>query len=110
MDLNSQKEALDRDAREQRIELALEKLEALQARIGQPRSRLMNLMQIKEAVDKVLHETCTERWIITEIHTVIADRFAQATRGRPGPHTAYVLHQQLCFTLQWRSDAGALLN
>lgn len=30
--------------------------------------------------------------------------------SRPGPHTAYVRHQQLRFTLQWRSDAAALLN
>jgi hypothetical protein len=107
---SSQKEALDRATREQRIELAVEKLEALKARIGQPRSRLMNLKQIKEAVDKVLHETRTERWIVTEIHALTAERFAQATRGRPGPKTAYVRHQQVRFTLQWRSDAQALLN
>jgi len=107
---SSQKEALDRATREQRIELAVEKLEALKARIGQPRSRLMNLKQIKEAVDMVLHETRTERWIVTEIHAVTAERFAQATRGRPGPKTAYVRHQQVRFTLQWRSDAQALLN
>ncbi|MGC8520158.1 MAG: IS1634 family transposase [Steroidobacteraceae bacterium] len=107
---SSQKEALDRATRERRIDLAVEKLQALQARIGQPRSRLMNLKQIKEAVDKVLHETRTERWIITEIHTSTENRFAQATRGRPGPQTAYVRHEQVRFTLQWRSDAQALLH
>ena len=107
---SSQKEALDRVAREQHITLAVEKLEALQARMGQPRSRLMNLKQINEAVQKLLHETHTERWIITEVQSVAESRFAQATRGRPGPKTAYVRHQQLRFTLQWRSDTQALLN
>lgn len=107
---SSQKEARDRATRESRIALAVEKLEALQARIGQPRSRLMNLKQIEEAVQKLLQETHTERWISTEVQVVTEDRFAQATRGRPGPKTAYVRHQQLRFTLQWRSDAQTLFN
>ena len=107
---SSQKEALDRAAREQRIALAVEKLEALQARIGKPHSRLMNLKQIQAAVHKLLHQTHTEHWILAEVQVVTEDRFAQAIRGRPGPKTAYVRHPQLRFTLRWRSDAQALLN
>jgi transposase len=107
---SSQKEAIDRATREQRIEFAVEKLEALKVRIGQPRSRLMNLKQIREAVDKVLHETHTEHWIIAEIQSIAKERFDQATPGRPGPQTAYVRRHEERFSLHWRSDAESLLN
>ena len=64
---SSQKEALDRGAREQRIEAAEKALHALSARIGQPRSRLNTVSQVMEAVQKVLREKQAEPWIKAEV-------------------------------------------
>jgi transposase len=107
---SSQKEALERGARANRIEAAQKALEALSARIGQPRSRLKTFNQVTEAVQKVLHENQVERWIKTEVKVLEEDRFTQAARGRPGPQTAYVRQKHQKFSLHWQSDAQALLD
>jgi transposase len=107
---SSQKEALERGARANRIEAAQKALEALSGRIGQPRSRLKTFNQVTEAVQKVLHENQVERWIKTQVKVVEEDRFTQAKRGRPGPQTAYVRQIHQNFSLHWQSDAQVLLD
>jgi transposase len=107
---SSQKDALDRSAREYRIEAAEKALQALSTRIGQARSRLLTESQVAEAVQKIIHEKQVARWIKTEVKVVEEDRFTQAKPGRPGPQTAYVRHQQQHLSLQWQSDAQALLE
>jgi transposase len=105
---SSQKEALDRKVREQRIQAADLALQELNERIGQPRKRLNTVEQVTAAVQKILREHQVERWIKADVKIVEEERFTQAKRGRPGPQTAYVRHiyQRPC--LQWRSDAQAL--
>jgi len=107
---SSQKEALDRMAREHRIEAADKALQALAARIGQPRSRLITVKQVNEAVQKLLRDKQVDGWIKTEVTVLEEDRFSQAKPGRPGPQTAYVKHKQLRLSLHWQSDAQALLD
>jgi hypothetical protein len=107
---SSQKEALDRSAREHRIAAAEKALEALSARIGQPRSRLMTIVQVSDAVQKILREKHVEPWIKTEFRVLDEDRYTQAARGRPGPQTAYVRHIHQNVSLHWQSDAQALLD
>jgi transposase len=107
---SSQKETLDRQIREHRVQAADQALQELSERIGQPRKRLSTVEQVTTAVQKVLREHQVESWIKVEVRVVEEERFAQAKRGRPGPQTAYVrhLHQRPC--LQWKSDAQALLD
>jgi len=107
---SSQKEALDRSIREQRLDAAKKGLEALSARIGRPHSRLMSLKQVTEAAQKVLQETHAQRWVATEVKVLEEDRFAQAKRGRPGPQTAYVRRTHQRLSLHWQSNAQALLD
>jgi transposase len=107
---SSQKEALDRGAREHRIEAAEKGLQALSARIGQPRSRLNTVNKIMDAVQKVLSEERVEQWIQAEVKVVEEERFTQAKRGRPGPQTAYVRHNHQNLSLHWQSNSQALLD
>lgn len=107
---SSQKDALDRTARKHRIEAAQKALESLSARIGQPRSRLMIVDQVTEAVQKVLREHRVERWITTEVSVIAEEHFSQAKRGRPGPGTAYVRHTEERPQLRWQTDAQAVLD
>jgi transposase len=105
---SSQKEALDRGAREHRIAAAEQALQALSARIGQPRSRLLTVVQVTEAVQAILREKQVERWIKTDFIVVEQARFTQAKPGRPGPQTGYVRHLHQLVSLRWQSNVQAL--
>ena len=105
---SSQKEALDRKAREHRVQAADQALQELSERIGQPRKRLNTAEQLTAAVQKILREHQVERWIKTDVKILEEERFTQAKCGRPGPQTAYVRHIHQRPRLQWQSDAQAL--
>ena len=107
---SSQKETLDRLAREHRIEAADKALQALAARVGAPRSRLKSLEQVSAAAQKILQEKQVERFIRAEVTLLEEERFTQATRGRPGPRTAYIRHPHQRPVLHWQSDAQARLD
>jgi transposase len=107
---SSQKAAIDGSARVRRIETAQKALEALLARIGQPRSRLNTIDQVTETVQKILREKQVERWIKTEVKVIEEEHFTQAKPGRPGPRTAYVRRARQQLSLHWHCDAQALLD
>jgi transposase len=107
---SSQKDTLDRAAREHRIAAADRALQALSARVGAPRSRLKNLEQVNAAAQKILTEKQVERFIHAEVTLLEEEHFTQATRGRPGPRTAYIRHPHQRPVLHWQSDAQALLD
>jgi transposase len=107
---SSQKETLDRAAREHRIAAADKALQALAARVGAPRSRLKSPEQVSAAAQKILQEKQVERFIHAEVTLLEQERFTQATRGRPGPRTAYIRHTDQRPVLHWQSDAQALLD
>jgi transposase len=105
---SSQKEALDRGAREHRIAAAEQALQALSARIGQPRSRLLTVEQVSDAVHGILRDKQVERWIKTDFLVVEEPQFTQAERGRPGPKTAYIRHMHQLVQLRWQPQVQAL--
>ena len=79
---SSQKEALDRAAREHRI----------------------------AAAQKILEDKQVERFIRIEVSLLEETSFSQATHGRAGPRTAYIRHAHQRPVLHWQSDAQALLD
>lgn len=107
---SSQKEALDRAAREHRIAAADKALQALAARVGAARSRLKSPEQVSAAAQKILEDKQVERFIRAEVSLLEEASFSQATRGRPGPRTAYTRHTHQRPVLHWQSDAQALLD
>ena len=107
---SSQKETLDRAARESRLAAADKALQVLAARVGAPRSRLKTLEQVNAAAQKILEEKQVQRFVHAEVTLLEQERFTQAARGRPGPATAYIRHTDQRPVLHWHSDAQALLD
>jgi transposase len=107
---SSQKETLDRASREHRIAAADKALQILAARVGAPRSRLNSLEQVSAAAQKILADKQVERFLHAEVTLLEEQSFTQASRGRPGPHTAYIRHSHQRPVLHWHSDAQALLE
>jgi len=107
---SSQKQTLDRAVREQRIAAADKALQTLAARVGAPRSRLKSPEQVTAAAQKILEDKQVERFIRIEVRVLEEAHFTQATRGRPGPRTAYLRHTHQRPVLYWESDAQALLD
>jgi transposase len=107
---SSQKEILDRSAREHRIAAADKALQILAARVGAPRSRLNSLEQVSAGAQKILTDKQVGRFVHVEVTLLEEQRFTQASRGRPGPRTAYFRHSHRRPVLHWHSDAQALLE
>jgi transposase len=106
---SSQKETLDRQQREARLDAACQALHNLSLRIDKPYSRLTTVERLTESVQKVLLEHQVQGWIKTEISLVETERFVQHTRGRPGPKTTYVCQREQHPRLSWQLDADAIL-
>jgi hypothetical protein len=100
---SSQKETLDRAAREHRIAAAGKALQLLAARVGAPRSRLNSLEQVSAAAHQILADKQVERFLHVEVTLLEEQRFTQASRGRPGPRTAYIRHSHQRPVLDWHS-------
>jgi transposase len=107
---SSQKETLDRAAREHRIEAAQEALQTLSARVGQPRSRLKTLQQVTEAAEELLRERQVEAWIKIEVTVAEREYYVQAGRGRPGPKTPHLRRTEQHLSLHWQVNTDALLQ
>ena len=95
---------------EHRIAAADKALQILAARVGAPRSRLNSLEQVSAAAQKILADKQVERFLHVEVTLLEEQSFTQASRGRPGPRTAYIRHSHQRPVLHWHSDAQALLE
>jgi len=86
---SSDKQARDAAARSTAIEKGLAAIEALEARLSSPRSRLRSKVAVEQAAASTLGEAGASRWItpsVTEDKTV---SYCQESRGRPGAATRY---------------------
>jgi len=98
---NSGKEERDKLGRQKLMENAVSRLEMLEARLCNPRTRLRSRDSIVEKADDVVNET-VGRWIEYEIHKKTNHSYKQDKRGRPGAHTKYkrVPHNE--FHISWK--------
>ncbi len=99
---SSQKHACDAETRRARIERGMLALEAVQAKLAGPRSRLRTLPAVHQAAETALASTGAQRWIAYEITQATQDGFRQEKRGRPGPETRYRKTEKTIFTLTFR--------
>lgn len=88
---------MERDARARRdvIQSASKALVQLQAKLEGARPRFRSRAAVAKAVEKILKEKGTERWIHYEVTSSKEPRFRQEKRGRPGNKT------------RWRRDLRA---
>jgi len=98
---SAQKQARDAQARSDFIEAAWKGLEALQARLAGPRSRLRSRAAVERAADEILAERGAARWMRYEVKPVEKVEFRQEKRGRPGKNTRWRRRTKTGFEIHW---------
>jgi transposase len=96
------KAELDVWARHHRIERASGRLAELRQKLASPRTRYRERTKVAEAVEAILREDAVEGFIEVVIEEQTTEHYRQERRGRPGPATRYVKHEQTRFALSWR--------
>jgi transposase len=98
----------DAAARLRQGERALEDLAEWEQKLGSPRSRYHHRAKVAEAVETMLAERGTTRWISTEIDERVHETYRQERRGRPSEKTRYVREVKTRFELKYAVDHAAL--
>ncbi|HYN90471.1 MAG TPA: IS1634 family transposase [Thermoleophilaceae bacterium] len=101
---SSQKTARDAEARRAQIEQGMLALEAVQARLASPRSRLKTRVAAEDAARAALAAAGAQRWLSFEIAETTQESFRQEKRGRPGDKTRYRKTEKAIFTLSFKVD------
>ncbi len=95
-----QKEEKDKHSRQALIEKAVLKLEQLETRIRNPRTRLRSRDAVIDTADKALGEFA-HRWVDYEILEENENIFKQEKRGRPNSNTKYKCIVKKRFHVTW---------
>jgi transposase len=103
---SSQKEQQDRQVRQERLQRARARLEALQA----PSSRraFRTESEARAAGQRVLQDEKVERWLRLHIDVEAEEDYRQVGPGRPGPNTAYRRIQNRRYRVRGEEDGEAL--
>ena len=105
---SSSKAQRDAASRSARIEAGLAAIEALDARLSAPRSRLRTRVAAEEAARQCLSEVGASRWICFSITESTEVSFSQERRGRPGATTRYRRKEKTIFHVGGEVDAATL--
>jgi transposase len=105
---SSAKEKRDRQEREGRIDRAIRKLQNLKDRLAARKTRLRKRTKVDEAIETILQDSGTSRWIEVQVHRQEEEKFRQKTRGRPGPDADYRRIVRVRFDISWRQKEEAL--
>ena len=85
--LSSQKQQLDAQMRQHKVEKTIEELDKLKQRVGS--RRLKSKEQINAAVLKVFQENSSAQWFDWKLVRAETEEFKQKGKGRPGKSTEY---------------------
>ena len=96
---SSSKAARDAAARAARIEAGLAAIDAVQARLTSPKSRLKTKVAAEQAATTALAEAGATRWVDFTITETIEVTHRQEKRGRPGAQTRYRRTEKTVFTI-----------
>lgn len=102
---SSQKTERDANGRQDEIDRATHALEAIEARLRGPRSRLRTRLAVEEAAQKALAAAGAERWVGFEVAEATETSYRQEKRGRPGKDTRYRKVERKRFELSFSVDA-----
>ena len=97
---SSRKDELDKLGRQKLMETAISKLEKLEDRLCNPRTRLRSRNSVVEKADEIVNDAVS-RYIEYNIHEKTKYRFKQEKRGRPGTHTKYNRTPRKEFHITW---------
>jgi len=96
---SSGKAARDAASRIARIEAGLGAIEALQARLSSPKSRIRTRVAAEEAAASCLAEAGATRWVNFTVTEQVEVTYHQEKRGRPGTSTRYRKSEKLQFSV-----------
>jgi Domain of unknown function (DUF4277) len=105
---DSGKQQRDAATRARRIEKAMTAIGDLAARLASPRSRLRTAAAVHAAAADAIAAADATRWVRFAVRETTQVSYRQASRGRPGPGTAYRRIEKKAFTLTCQIDAAAV--
>ncbi|MGH9092934.1 MAG: IS1634 family transposase [Acidimicrobiales bacterium] len=105
---SSDKATRDGASRSAAIDKGLSAIEALEARLTSPRSRLRTLVAVEEAAREALKEAGAIRFITTTVSEEKVQTFSQEKRGRPGSKTRYRRHDKTVFHVKAELNSEAI--
>lgn len=105
---STDKAARDGTARSAAIDKGLAAVEALEARLSAPRSRLRTKVAVEEAAKAALAEAGALRWIGVSVSEEKVQSYSQERRGRPGQKTRYRRSEKTVFHVKAELDAEAI--
>ena len=103
---DSGKQQRDAATRARRIEKARTAIEELAARLASPRSRLRTSAAVHAAAAEAIADAGATRWVRCTVQETTEVSYRQASRGRPGPDTAYRRIEKKTFQVTCEVDAA----
>jgi transposase len=94
--------------RRERLAAAMQELDDLQARLGNPKARLKKAAEVDRKVEQILARYHVVRYLKVRRKVHEEHRFRQMRSGRPGPDTPYRRITRRRWDLDWAPDEGAL--
>jgi len=102
------KQQRDAAVRARRIEKARTAIDELAARLASPRSRLRTAPAVHAAAAEAIATADATRWVRFAVRETTEVSYRQASRGRPGPDTAYRRIEKKAFQVTGEIDAAAI--
>jgi transposase len=97
------KAARDSHIRRSKIEAGVAAIDALNAKLAGPKTRLKTRAAVEAAVTTALAETGSARWLEVTVTQTEEETFRQEKRGRPGANTRFRRIVRTRYALTWRS-------
>ena len=98
----------DLQARTAALRKSFDAVDALNRRLAAKGCRIRKRAAVDEAVQTILDETNTNRWVDVEVLEHATQTFKQQGPGRPGLNTRYVRTDRLHFSLVWKPKADII--
>ena len=103
---SSQKEEIDRQSRQQRLQRARARLDGLQA--PGRRRPFRSLAEAREAGQRIVDEEQVQRFLRVEVDPHREEAYQQVGPGRPGPHTEYRRVEDWQYRVRFEEECEAL--
>lgn len=86
---SSAKVERDAESRRARIGAAIDAIDALNQRLGSPKTRMKTVVAAEKAAAEAIESAGATRWVAFSVEKTTTVRHRQETRGRPGANTRY---------------------
>lgn len=103
---SSQKQQLDREARQHRLQRARARWDQMQA--AARRGLFATAEEARQAGERFLEQERVQDWLGVTVEEDVQEHYQQVGPGRPGPETAYRRVERVRYRFGLREDAEAL--